>query len=67
MIRRFCDRCGCELLNQNGNCVFVAFPKNFSVIDEIDETAELELCNYCEGELRRFLNGETDNAENHRS
>lgn len=32
-----------------------------------NETVELNLCSRCEGELRRFLNGETDNAENYRS
>jgi hypothetical protein len=54
MIRRFCDRCGIDMPKKRKNKVVITFEKQLSIMDE---TVELDLCNCCEGELRRFLNG----------
>lgn len=65
MIRRFCDRCGIDLPLNFRNCVIVKITKGTSAernggpnTNDANETVKLDLCSHCEGELRRFLNGE---------
>lgn len=63
MIKRLCDRCGIDLPVHPRNCVIVKFINSEEVVSRngesnANETVKLDLCSHCEGELRRFLNGE---------